>query len=158
MLLREVYYLQLEFIQCSKQCILHFHVFITMHVMCKKRSFKNFAKSSQTFKLRSSISLQIFVSLTIQLALVQSKIYLQRSVLISWLRFTNLLDNFYEMAATVNSEKCKMYRQKIKKNAKKVPHLEKKLEINPFTHDVEKQSDIHYKIFKACFAIFNIMP
>ena len=96
-----------------------------MHVMCNVRSFKNFATSTQTFKLRSCLNLQIFVSLTIWLALVQSRICLQRSVLTSWLRFTNLLNNFYEMVATVNSEKCNKYRQKIKKNAKKY-HTSKK--------------------------------
>ena len=123
--------------------------------MCNVRSFKNFATSTQTFKLRSCLNLQIFVSLTIWLALVQSKICLQRSVLTSWLRFTNLLNNFYEMVATVNSEKCNKYRQKIKKNAKKYHTPKKKLEINPFIHDVEKWSDIHRRIFKACFAIFQ---
>ena len=126
-----------------------------MHVMCNVRSFKNFATSTQTFKLRSCLNLQIFVSLTIWLALVQSKICLQRSVLTSWLHFTNLLNNFYEMVATVNSEKCNKYRQKIKKNAKKYHTSKKNLEINPFIYDVEKWSDIHRKIFKACFAIFQ---
>ena len=128
-----------------------------MHVMCNVRSFKNFATSTQTLKLRSCLNLEIFVSLTIWLALVQSKICLQRSVLTSRLRFTNLLNNFYEMAATVNSEKCYKYRQKSRKMQKSTTPRKKNLKLTLSFMMLKNGQTYTARFLKHILPFFNNM-
>ena len=86
------------------------HVFMIMFVIYNVRLFKNFPNSTPMFVLWLRRNLQLFCALT------EGNVYLLTSTLTTWLYFTNLLVDFWQIAPSTSAEGCKRHPGNIKKN------------------------------------------